>query len=105
MPLVNTSGKVKKFPKRHTYSLTANSLRPGIATKESKIFLDNGLLTKVPAVVSRPNDLAYYPEGSCKDFPVATTKFGPFFSSPCVRTLTFKILAYRFCPDLKATER
>jgi hypothetical protein len=39
MPLVNTSGKRKKFPKTHTYSVPANSLRPEIAVKESKTFL------------------------------------------------------------------
>ena len=58
MPLVNTFGKRKKFPKRHTYSVPANSLRPGIATKESKTWLATALLTKVPAVVSWQLNLA-----------------------------------------------
>jgi hypothetical protein len=38
-PLLNTSDKRKKFPKRHTYSVPANSLRPGIAAKESRTWL------------------------------------------------------------------
>jgi hypothetical protein len=105
MPLVNTSGKVKKFPKRHTYSLTANSLRPGIATKESKIFLDNGLLTKVPAVVLRPNDLALYPEGSCKDFPVANHEIWTVLFLALCQNAHLKNPCLPILPRSKATER
>jgi hypothetical protein len=35
MPLVNTPDKEKKFPERHTYSVTATSIRPEIGVKES----------------------------------------------------------------------
>jgi hypothetical protein len=53
MPLVNTSDKRKKFPKRHTYSVTINSLRPGIVIKESKISGRNPFvfLSKARAVI------------------------------------------------------
>jgi hypothetical protein len=37
MPLLNTLGEGKKFPKRHTYSVTTNSLRPENGVKESKL--------------------------------------------------------------------
>jgi hypothetical protein len=34
--MVNTPGVGKKFPKRHTYSVTANNLRPEIDKKKAK---------------------------------------------------------------------